>query len=204
MEAEPEKDSMADIDIEAYFNDYWEGSTSPSVYEFKEAPPIENSLSREPDLYDHLLWQLHMADIDDRLREIAELIVGNLDPDGFLKASIEDVRAMGDGDDSQPPYGFLEVERALAYVQSLDPPGIATRDLRECLLKQLAAKEEEEEHDELARRVLEEHWQLFLKRQFPAIARDLGLDLKSLEPVVNTIRTLETRPGRKFSNELLQ
>jgi RNA polymerase sigma-54 factor len=202
-EAEPEaeKDSMEDIDIEAYFSDYWEGSTGPSVYEFKEAPPIENSLSREPDLYDHLLWQLHMADIDDRLLDIAELIVGNLDPDGFFKASIEDVRAMGDREEGHTPYTLIEVERALALVQSLDPPGIATHNLCECLQKQLDAKEELGPHDELARRVLEEHWQLFLKRQFPAIARDLGLDLKSLEPVVDVIAGLETRPGRKFSSE---
>ena len=84
-EKEPEEktDSMDDIDLEAYFSDYWEGSTGPSMSEVRAAPPIENSLSREPDLYDHLLWQLHMSDVSDRQREIAELIVGNLDPDGF-------------------------------------------------------------------------------------------------------------------------
>src|SRR6202035_4741180 len=59
-------------------------------------PPIENSLTREPDLYDHLLWQLHMAEVEPRQREIAELIIGNLNPDGFLVATPEEIRAMGD------------------------------------------------------------------------------------------------------------
>ena len=77
-------ESMENIDLDAYFGDYWEGSGYSSMAEEREEPPIENSLTREPDLYDHLLWQLHMAELDPRQREIAELIIGNLDPDGFL------------------------------------------------------------------------------------------------------------------------
>ena len=91
------QESMDDIDLEAYFNDYWEGSTGPSMHEVRQAAPIENTLTREPDLYDHLLWQLHMTDMPARRCEIAESIIGNLDPDGFLVASIEEIRAMGDG-----------------------------------------------------------------------------------------------------------
>ncbi len=200
--AEEVKDSMEDIDLEAYFSDYWEGSsTGPSVHEFKEAPPIENSLSREPDLYDHLLWQLHMADLDERQRELCELIVGNLDPDGFLKASAEDICAMGGVDPLARPYQLSEVDEAITFVQNLDPPGIASHDLCECLLHQLDAREEAGPHDPLARHIIEEYWHLFLKRQFPVIARNLGVDLKSLEPVVDVIAALETRPGRKFSSE---
>ena len=70
-------ESMENIDLDAYFDDYWEGSGSSSMMEEREEPPIENSLSREPDLYDHLLWQLHMAEIAPRMREIGELIIGN-------------------------------------------------------------------------------------------------------------------------------
>ncbi len=199
---ETPEDSMNEIDLEAYFSDYWEGgSTGPSVYEFKEAPPIENTLSREPDLWDHLLWQLHMADLEPRQLDICELIVGNLDADGFLRATVDDIRGMGAGDNSHRPYEWDEVERAIAFVQSLDPPGVASHNLCECLLKQLDAKEEPGPHDDVARRVIEEHWELFLKRQFPAIARHLGVDLQSLEPVVEVIRSLETRPGRKFTSE---
>src|SRR3954447_15683670 len=89
-------ESMENIDLDAYFGDYWEGSGHSSMMEERDEPPIENSLSREPDLYDHLLWQLHMAEIAPRQREIAELIIGNLDPDGFLVATPEEIVAMGD------------------------------------------------------------------------------------------------------------
>src|SRR3954463_16377009 len=88
-------ESMENIDLDAYFGDYWEGSGTSSMMEERDEPPIENSLSREPDLYDHLLWQLHMADVEPRQREIAELIIGNLDPDGFLVASPEEICEMG-------------------------------------------------------------------------------------------------------------
>jgi RNA polymerase sigma-54 factor len=193
------QESMDDIDLDAYFNDYWEGSTGPSMQEIRQAPPLENTLSREPDLYDHLLWQLHMIDLPARQREIAESIIGNLDPDGFLVASIEEIRGMGDGLDGHEPYRTEEVEEALALVRSFDPPGIACRDLRQSLLLQLDTREEPAES--LTRRVVEECWDLFLRRQFPAIAKRFGIELGELEPVVEAVKALETRPGRKFTTE---
>ncbi len=200
-------ESMENIDLDAYFGDYWEGSGYSSMMEERDDLPIENSLSREPDLYDHLLWQLHMAEVPSRLREIAELIIGNLNPDGFLVATPEEIRAMGDttaaGENGSAASGCIytleEVDAALQLVRSFDPPGIACLDLRESLLHQM------DFHgvpaDSLARRVLEEAWELFLRRQFPAVAKKLGIELATLEEAVELIRTLETNPGRKFSTE---
>ncbi len=204
-EAEAEKDPMEDIDFEAYFSEYLEGGSSVasgSRIEHLEAPPLEATLSREPDLYDHLLWQLHMAEIPTRLREIAELIVGNLDPEGFLVATAEEIRAMGDGVPGEPEYSLEEVDQALELVRGLDPPGIGYHTLGDCLIRQLDALGEPD--DSLVRQVVEEHWDLFLKRQFPALARKLGIDLADLEPVVENIKTLETRPGRRFNSDLTQ
>src|SRR5215207_6110155 len=136
-------ESMENIDLDAYFGDYWEGSGASSMMEEREEPPIENSLSREPDLYDHLLWQLHMADVSPRQREIAELIIGNLNPDGFLVATPEEILAMGEQEGHQGDngdcrnYSMEEVLDALRIVRSFDPPGIACRDLQESLLLQL-------------------------------------------------------------------
>src|SRR5215218_6907930 len=136
-------ESMENIDLDAYFGDYWEGAGQPSMMEEREEPPIENSLTREPDLYDHLLWQLHMADVSPRQREIAELIIGNLNPDGFLVATPEEILEMGEQEGHQggngdcPHYTMEEVLDALRIVRSFDPPGIACRDLQESLLLQL-------------------------------------------------------------------
>ena len=97
-EASEVDEAFSDIDIEAYFgdlNDSWEGSARGTLFEEREGPPLENTLTREADLYDQLLWQLHMLDLSARQREIAECIIGNLDPDGFLVASVDEIRAMG-------------------------------------------------------------------------------------------------------------
>jgi RNA polymerase sigma-54 factor len=248
-------ESMENIDLDAYFGDYWEGSGYSSMAEERDEPPIENSLTREPDLYDHLLWQLHMAEVEPRQREIAELIIGNLDPDGFLVATPEEIRAMGDEVSADDPeettlegsavalqgnagagaapggrdrysrdspgsaafkaaaaaipdpadgadrsrYTVEEVDAALELVRSFDPPGIACNDLRESLLRQMNHRGVPA--DALARRVVEEAWDLFLRRQFPAVAKKLGIELATLEEAVELIRTLETNPGRKFSTE---
>jgi len=190
-------ESMENIDLDAYFGDYWEGSGHSSMMEEREEPPIENSLSREPDLYDHLLWQLHMAEVSPRQREIAELIIGNLDPNGFLVATPEEIRAMGT--DEERGYSMEEIEQALTLVRSFDPPGIACIDLQESLLRQM-------DHlgvapDSVARRMVAEAWDLFLRRQFPAVAKKLGVELATLEEEVELVRGLETQPGRKFSTD---
>ena len=194
------QEAMGDIDLEAYFNDYWESNSyqGQTVLGVPEAPPLENTLTRDPDLYDHLLWQLHMCGAPDNLRQLAELIVGNLDADGFLVASLEEIQEMGRMEDGEP-FPREDVERALQLVQSFDPPGVACHDLRESLLAQL--DHQGEPHDSLAWRMIEQHWDLFLKRQFPAIARDLGVELHDLEPAVERVKNLETRPGRKFGTE---
>jgi RNA polymerase sigma-54 factor len=203
-------ESMENIDLDAYFGDYWEGSGYSSMMEERDEPPIENSLTREPDLYDHLLWQLHMADqVSPRQREIAELIIGNLDPDGFLVATPEEIQTLGDktqedtgnglGEPAEAQYSLEEVTEALELVRSLDPPGIACSSLPESLLRQMDARGVPA--DDLARRVILETWDLFLRRQFPAVAKKLEIELPDLEPALELIKTLETRPGRKFSTD---
>lgn len=202
-------ESMENIDLDAYFGDYWESSGYSSMVEERDEPPIENSLSREPDLYDHLLWQLHMAEVTPRQREIAELIIGNLDPDGFLVATAEEICAMGrhgieegvlvvNGEERES-YELEEVYAALELVRGFDPPGIACSSLPESLLRQMDARGIAP--DALVRRMVLEAWDLFLRRQFPAVAKRLGVELAALEAELEIIKSLETHPGRKFSTE---
>src|SRR5262249_49517608 len=150
--------SLADVDLEAYFGD-WDDAPRPRANDERELPPLENNLTREPDLYDHLLWQLHMSDAPAKLREIAELIIGNLTPDGFLAASEDELRSLAGAD--HPDCSSEDVEAALELVRSFDPPGIACSDLRHSLLCQLRARGDA---DGLAWQVVEQHWDAFLKR----------------------------------------
>jgi len=185
--------------FEQWISESWGDDGSAGEWEEREAPPIENTLTREPDLYDHLLSQIHLSDFAPREREIAEVIVGNLDPDGFLVASLDEIRDLGGGSPDEPAWSEEEVRAALEKVRRLDPPGIACGDLKESLLLQLDLRHEPA--DSLVRRILEQHWDAFLRRQYPAIAKALEVPLADLEPVIESIRGLETRPGRAFSND---
>src|SRR5881296_1638733 len=110
-EKEAEKDSFDEIDYESYFQDYMDLSYRPQApAEEIEAPPLENILSRPQSLGDYLHWQLDMSVVPGRQKEIARSIIGNLDEDGYLRVSLEDIADMG-------PYPREEVENALHFVQ---------------------------------------------------------------------------------------
>src|SRR3989441_1563887 len=85
-----------------------------------EGPPLENILSRPQSLGDYLHWQLDMSIVPGTRKEIGRAIIGNLEEDGYLRVSLEDIAAMG-------PWPLEEVERALHSVQEFDPPGVAAR-----------------------------------------------------------------------------
>jgi len=194
-----ERQRLEQVAFEAYLDDAsGDDGGSYGETENREAPPLENTLTREPDLYDHLLWQIHLSDFPPRDREIAELVVGNLNPDGFLVASLDEIRELANSGHDQP-LDMEQIAAVLEKVRRLDPPGIACASLRESLLLQLDLRGEP--GDSLTRRVLAEHWDLFLRRQYAVIARALGVTLANLEPVIEDIKTLQTRPGRKFTND---
>src|SRR5512146_972641 len=110
-------DTWDDQDYEYFFGDYLDDGYRPRApQEIKELPPIENTLSTSTSLSDHLLWQLSIQTDDDVLREIGSAIVGNLDDDGYLVASVDEIAAMGG-------WPVNDVERALRLVQGFDPIG---------------------------------------------------------------------------------
>jgi RNA polymerase sigma-54 factor len=186
-----EKDSFDEIDYDAYFQDYIEYGYNPRMSEEHEEFPIENTLTRPPNLTDHLTWQLMMSDASPRTKEIGQFIIGNIDEDGYLRASNEEIMASG-------KYEAEEVQTALTAIQSLDPIGVGARDLRECLLLQLEFLEVD---DSLVETIIRDHWDMFMQRHFVQLAKVLGIDLKSLEGIVEVIKHLDPKPGRKYSNE---
>jgi RNA polymerase sigma-54 factor len=189
---EKEKDSFDEIDYDAYFQDYIEYGYNPrGMGEEHEEFPIENTLTRPPNLSDHLTWQLSMSDASPRTKEIANFIIGNIDEDGYLRASNDEIMLAG---------GFAaeEVETAVRAVQSLDPIGVGARDLRECLLLQLRFLEID---NPLVEIIVRDHWDEFMQRKFVPLAKVLGIDLKTLEGIVEVIKHLDPKPGRKYSNE---
>jgi RNA polymerase sigma-54 factor len=164
-----EKDPFDEIDFGSYFQDYLDpGFRSPNNYEEIEKPSIENFLSAPATLTDHLFWQLGALNLSPAVREAAEYIIGNLNEDGYLTATDEELLAgylheqmEPDGQEAArevvkdvhqrvaelPPAmadrARAHLATALDVVRQLDPIGVGTRDLRECLLVQVEAQRKE-------------------------------------------------------------
>lgn len=190
-ESAGERDSFDEIDYDSYFQDYMEyGYNSRSTEEYDEFP-LENTLSRPPSLAEHLGWQLGMSDTRERIKEIVVFLIGNLDGDGYLRVTPEEVESAG-------PYTTAEVAEAMTILQSLDPIGVGARDLRECLLLQLAWLEADTID---AENLVRNYWDLFASRQYPQLSRALGISMKELEQVIEVIKRLDPKPGCRYDDD---
>src|SRR5688572_24231551 len=166
-EKPPDKtDTWDDQDYEYFFGDYLDDGYRPRTpTEVKELPPIENTLSTAASLSDHLLWQLSMQTNEPTLRAIGEAIIGNLDDDGYLVATVDELSSMG-------PWSTADVEAALKLVQGFDPIGVAARDLQESLLLQLRHIEKAGAAPEpIAERIVSEYMRLLQNHQIPELAK---------------------------------
>lgn len=150
-----------------------------------------DSLVAGTSLQEHLLEQVRLSELNAQQRAVAELIVGNVDDRGYLQSSLEEI-AFSAG------VPVATVAEVLKVVQSFTPPGVAARDLRECLLLQL---ERAGRRDSLEYRIVDQHMEMLAKRRFPELARTLGVDLEGVKAAVDRISHLEPRPGREFSSE---
>jgi RNA polymerase sigma-54 factor len=219
-----EKDPFAEIDFGSYFQDYLDpGFRTPNSFELSEKPSFENFLSQPDTLTDHLTWQLGSLSIAPALREAAEYIVGNLNEDGYLLSTEEELLAGFvqelDGTEIHETARTLLAE-ALEVVRSLDPSGIATRDLRECLLLQVRQQEREydlifgeadasieDEAEVVARRtlfrtamhIIDQCLPLLQKRDLTALGRAVSKPQEHVQQAVELIRALDPRPGQRYN-----
>jgi RNA polymerase sigma-54 factor len=188
---EPQRaDTWDDADYQYFFGEYLDDGYRPRApQEVKELPPIENTLSSSSSLADHLSWQLSLQTDDPVIREIGEAIIGNLDDDGALVASLDELAAMG-------PWPVEQVEQVLSMVQRFDPVGVAARDLQECLLLQIRHLGLE---GTPAERIVTEHLRALQNHQIPEISRKLGMPIEELKTHIEIIRHLDPKPGSRFN-----
>jgi RNA polymerase sigma-54 factor len=143
------RDPFDEIDFGSYFQDYLDpGFRTPNGFEQTDKPSFENFLSQPSTLTDHLFWQLGSLNLSRDLRAAAEYVVGNLDEDGYLMAGDEEllagfVREFDPGSAAPPGAASELLAEGVHLVQNLDPVGVATRSLRECLLVQIEAQRRE-------------------------------------------------------------
>jgi RNA polymerase sigma-54 factor len=188
--ANEKQETWDDVDYEYFFGDYLdEGYRPRAPREIRELPPIENTLSTSTSLSDHMMWQLSLVTDDELVRNIGAAIVGNLNDDGYLAASIDEIVAMGDWSES-------EVERVLKVVQAFDPIGVAARDLRECLLLQLRHLGLD---DMPTATIVRDHIGFLQRHKLPELARCLMMSLDDVKEHVEIIRHLDPKPGLRYN-----
>jgi RNA polymerase sigma-54 factor len=155
--AAPPKDSFNEVDFGSYFQDYLDpGYRTQPEYEENEKPSFENFLSQPTTLSDHLAWQLGALSLDAHMEEAADFVVGNLDEDGYLTATEEELAAAyrrapegaptGNGHVPDEAATLDLIRNATDLVRHLDPSGVGARDLRECLALQILAQQQEFGH----------------------------------------------------------
>ncbi len=156
-----------------------------------ERPSLEQTISSRTTLTDHLEGQVGVSDFDDEETEIGHWIIGNLDERGYLCSTIEEIA-------KQCGCDVERVEATLVKVQRLDPPGVAARDLRECLLAQLRVLRI---RDGLAFDIVDQHLDLLQKRDFRGLARVTGASPEEVAAANRVIASLEPRPARDFGGD---
>jgi RNA polymerase sigma-54 factor len=190
QEFKEEFDRLAKLDEE--WRDYMAQSSSYSSRSHEDEEKRQfffDSIVTQETLQQHLMSQLNQQVLNAGDRKTAELIIGNIDDNGFLQTTPEEM-ALNTGIPQE------DFENMLTLIQSFYPPGVGARDLRECLLIQL---KRDGRANSLEYKIISEHMQDLGKRRFPEIARRMGISVEQVQKCANNIAQLEPRPGAIFS-----
>ncbi len=199
--SEPKEEEWAEsipteLSVDSDWSDTYQDMSSPGGSS-SEGPDFERQAAGQS-LHGHLLWQLAMTDFDMREQLVAESLIDALDGNGYLTQPLNDIR---EGLRAQGIDGLSqrEVETILLKLQQFEPTGIFARDLRECLMLQLAALPDETPLLVPARRLVRQFLEALGKDDMRLLKRRLGLDDPSLAEVIQLIRSLDPRPGSAYS-----
>jgi RNA polymerase sigma-54 factor len=195
----PADDPYDDIDIQSFDQYLNDGASRPRETEVFERPSFENFLAKPPTLTDHLEWQLGLTTVDEPVRLACYSIIGNLNEDGYLCAvdesgrevpvTLEEIAESGE-------HTIEIVQKALDVVQHFDPPGVAARDLRECLMIQLRVLGEE---DCYSMDIVRDHLHKLQNKQYKEIAKAMGRGLEEIMDAIEIVKALDPRPGQKYN-----
>ena len=190
--SEDKSDAFEEVDYGREFQDYLDPGYKTQEFEFKEdAPSFDQFLSRSESLADHLEWQLNLQQMSEKVEEAAICVIGNLNEDGRLTTSNEEIAEMC-GCSTQA------VEKARQIVMRLEPVGCAARDVKECLIVQLEATGE---GDSLAAELVQNHLEDMQPHRLQHLAKETGVDVHTLDEEINKVRILDPYPGRRYSSD---
>ncbi len=190
-EPKTEKDPFDEIDFGTFFDDYLDPGYKSPASETVEKPSFETFLSSPVTLSDHLNSQLAVLVMSEDVRDAADNIIGNLNENGYLTATLDEIADSGQ-------HSMAEVEEALKVVQSLDPAGVGATDVRECLLLQIESRNGK---GGVAWQIVANHLKLLETRQIKEIAKQLGRPLEHVQMALDVIRHLDPYPGLRYSDQ---
>ena len=183
-----------DIDWSNYLDEYNTPGRVHFETEDRDTPKFEAFIARKESLKDHLLWQFLMTKPNRKEEEIASLIVGNLNKDGYLDVPVEEIARMSAREDE-------EVEQILLKMQTFDPVGVCARNLSECLLIQARHLGFD---NTIITEIIAKHLPELEKKNYKVICKSLKISMDEVVSAVNVIKGLEPRPGRQFSDDTPQ
>ncbi len=186
-----EGDGKEEFDWDNYLEDFGPMGVPHQGREDVDAPPFENMLTRSGSLSDHLQWQLSLSRFTDLERRVGEQIIGNLNGDGYLLATSEEIAAL---EEVEP----ILAEEVVAKIQEFDPPGVAARDLKECLLIQLRFLDIE---FDLPAKIVNSYLKDLETRNYQNIANKEKIPLADVEQAALVIGSLNPKPGLPYNEE---
>ncbi|MEX2283684.1 MAG: RNA polymerase factor sigma-54 [Gemmatimonadota bacterium] len=206
-EVQKEKDKKEEeIDWEEILLDGFEAGGRRQEYEDKEYYEPVSVESR--DLYDHLRDQLVLMPLTPRQTLLGEELIGNIDENGYLTCSVEEVvdglnKWIEDAgadwfeeSEERKPFTQAEGEEMLRILQGMDPAGIAARDLRECLLLQMHDVQQE---DTLAYKIVANYFDQLINHRWSEVSKELSITIKDVQTAADEVRTLDPKPGLKYA-----
>ncbi len=184
-----------DFDWEAYLSDYSTNrQVRPERGGSRELPSFESRLTKKPSLASHLRWQLYLSRLSNDEIEVENLIIGNLDKCGYLKATLSEIAEMTERDE-------IFVERVLMQIQEFDPPGIAARDLKECLLNQAIILSLE---NDLLITIIKNHLHELETKNDREIVKATRRSHEEIQASIEIITQLDPKPGLAYEEEDIQ
>ena len=183
-----------DVDWSNYLDEYNTPGRVHHESEGRDTPRFEAFIASNESFNDHLLWQFLMTKPDKEEESIASLIIGNLNKDGYLDVSVEEI-VITSG--SAPE----KIEDVLSIIQTFDPIGVGARDLSECLLIQAKFLGLD---DTIVIDIITNHLSNLEKKNYKAICKALKKSMDEVVSAINVIKSLEPKPGRQFSDEIPQ
>lgn len=195
---EPEPSDLNDSELEninselyqQWLEYYNERGSAYAEREMAEQKTFENIMTRRPGLYEYLQAEMHLALTDPQSIAIGEYLVGNIDNNGYLAVTLEEVSRLCQAE-------MAEVEKVLDIIQCIAPAGIAARDLAESLKLQL---ESYGKQSPIADRIIDEYLEEVARGRLNKIAKEMNIPVQKVQDICDLIRSLDPRPGLQFSN----